>query len=115
MIRAAAPSTKPIARMGEYFLLRPRHGVLEEKPRTVRRKTLKPEHQLCLFTRTHPAASATINESEEMEGGTPTLVFYDGLADRSHTRTTCEPRAEKRLHRRYPQPVVGDAHDLLIL
>jgi len=40
---------------------------------------------------------ATINESEEMEGGTPTLVFYDGLADRSHTRTTCEPRAEKQL------------------
>jgi hypothetical protein len=32
VICAATPSTKPISGMGESFLLRPRHGVLEEKP-----------------------------------------------------------------------------------
>jgi hypothetical protein len=38
VICAATPNTKPTVCMGESFLLRPRHGVLEEKPRTVRRK-----------------------------------------------------------------------------
>gem|GEM_PF-5103888 len=76
---------------------------------------MKPEHQRRLFTRTHPAASATINESEEMEGGAPTLVFYDGLAGRSHTRTTCEPKGRKTTAPSMPATKIGDAHHFLIL
>ena len=39
---------------------------------------MKPDHQWCLFTRTRPAAFATINESEEVGVALQILTLFTG-------------------------------------
>ena len=64
-------------------------GVLEEKPRSVGRKTVKPEHQRCLFTRTRPAAFAVINESEEVGVALQLSPFLPGACRSQPHATGC--------------------------